>query len=454
MIKNFSWNFFGWVDLENVGFSGTPVDDRYFTPEYLATALPASVKMAKLMDGLGYDAFFTTEHHFQHEGVEVVPNTLLLALHLAGQTSNLRFGSLFNIIPQWHPIRLAEDYAMADILTKGRIIFGVGRGSQTREVEAFGAPMLDQEKNRDLFEDQMELLLKAFHGDKFTHHSDNYDVPRPVPYRTTTVSEVTVVPKPLYNKDVWQAIASAKPRGIEFMAKHDIKGVFAPSLRQDGGPASSSVIHTGTAVAEAYQASAAKYGRDLEFGENLAAYLWCHVADSKEQAALETESLFQENFKRHAGISGVELDAHIRQTNGEGLDYKGTTLDQLRRLGDPRTAAQAAAEMGYVSGADRVKKDRAHLFGPADTIIETLKEFEAQYPGMDTVILHPVGLLHAEPLMEQMERFAKEVMPAFPNAIHTNRTWPDLYPADKIAKYHPEFHRGPELAASAAADAS
>ena len=53
----------------------------------------------------------------------------------------------------WHPIRLAEDYAMADIVTDGRVIMGVGRGYHTREVETFGAPLLDAEANREIFEE-------------------------------------------------------------------------------------------------------------------------------------------------------------------------------------------------------------------------------------------------------------------------------------------------------------
>ena len=80
----------------------------------------------------------------------------------ATQTKRLKFGCAFNILPMWHPLRLAEDYAVADILTGGRIIFGVGRGYHTREVETFGSPMLDNKANQELFEEQMEVLRKAF----------------------------------------------------------------------------------------------------------------------------------------------------------------------------------------------------------------------------------------------------------------------------------------------------
>ena len=83
-------------------------------------------------------------------------------MHLAHVTKQLKIGCGFNIAPMWHPLRLAEDFATADILTKGRTVFGVGRGYHTREVETFGAPMLDQDANRELFEEQVEIMFKAF----------------------------------------------------------------------------------------------------------------------------------------------------------------------------------------------------------------------------------------------------------------------------------------------------
>src|SRR5262245_30310083 len=78
--------------------------------------------VALLMDRLGYDVLWTAEHHFQREGYECLPNLIQLGLWLATQTERLKFGCAFNILPMWHPIRLAEDYAMADVVTDGRIV--------------------------------------------------------------------------------------------------------------------------------------------------------------------------------------------------------------------------------------------------------------------------------------------------------------------------------------------
>ena len=111
MITKFDSLFAGHADLDNVGYGGTPINDRRFSNAHLATALSKAEAMAKLMDGLGYNCFWMAEHHFQREGTECIPNDLMMAVHLAHRTKNLKIGCGFNITPMWHPLRLAEDYA-------------------------------------------------------------------------------------------------------------------------------------------------------------------------------------------------------------------------------------------------------------------------------------------------------------------------------------------------------
>ena len=124
MITKFDSLFAGHADLDNVGYAGTPINERRYPNAHLATALSKAEAMARLMDGLGYNCFWLAEHHFQSEGTECIPNAILMALHLAHQTRNIKIGCGFNITPMSHPLRLAEDFAMADILTGGRIVFG------------------------------------------------------------------------------------------------------------------------------------------------------------------------------------------------------------------------------------------------------------------------------------------------------------------------------------------
>ena len=91
----------------------------------------------------------------------------------------------------------------------------------------FGSPLLDREANRDLFEEQMEVIFKAFNNRSFSHHGKYYDIPPKVPYRGYELEEITLVPRPKHLPvECWQPIVSASPRGLDFMAKHNIKGIM------------------------------------------------------------------------------------------------------------------------------------------------------------------------------------------------------------------------------------
>ena len=110
----------------------------------------------------------------------------------------------------WHPLRLAEDYAVADILTKGRTVFGVGRGYHTREVETFGAPMLDANANRELFEEQVEIIFKAFNERNVLAPGQALHPPaaRAVPWLRAQRDHPRAAPGPP-PVECWQPIVSA-----------------------------------------------------------------------------------------------------------------------------------------------------------------------------------------------------------------------------------------------------
>ena len=212
MITKFGYLYAGHVDLDDLGFAGTPVNDRWLPDEALASAFDKASDIARVMDKTGFDTMWLAEHHFQREGYECIPNILMLAVHLAHLTERIDFGCGFNVTPMWHPLRLAEDFATADILTGGRVVFGVGRGYHTREVEVFGAPMLDTDANRELFEEQVEVIMAALKERSFSHHGRHYDIPPRVPYRGYELEEITLVPKPLRRPlECWQPIVSASP---------------------------------------------------------------------------------------------------------------------------------------------------------------------------------------------------------------------------------------------------
>src|SRR5256714_10346050 len=169
MITKFDSSYYGTADMENLGYAGTPINERRSSKAELGNALHKVVAYAKCMDERGYDTFWMAEHHFQPEGTELIPNLLMMAMHLCGVTKNINIGCGFNIVPMWHPLRLAEDYAMADILTGGRVIFGVGRGYHTREVETLRSPPLDQDAHREIFQGSVEGPVQAVGGKALNH---------------------------------------------------------------------------------------------------------------------------------------------------------------------------------------------------------------------------------------------------------------------------------------------
>src|SRR6202011_1955815 len=382
MITKFDSLFAGHIDMENAGYAGTPVNDRRFPNEQLATVFDKAEAMAKLMDRLGYNAFWMAEHHFQHEGYECIPNVLMAALHLAHLTRNIKIGCGFNITPMWHPLRLAEDYATADILTGGRVIFGVGRGYNTREVETFGAPLLDQPANRELFEEQVDIIFKAFNNESFSHRGKHYTLPPEVPYRGYALKELTLVPRPIHLPvETWQPIVSANPRGLDFMVKHGIKGAVG------GGAAT---IQAGPITG--YREAAARAGKQLALGEDLLLGLHFHIAKTREQATREITPIYEEHVKMFAPLGFVP----------------GLTPDQIAPVA--RRRGWAAAEVPTV---EHFMELGSWFAGTPGQLVDPLKGFEERYPGVQHISLsNPLGTPEAI-MIEQFQWLAEEVMPAF-----------------------------------------
>ena len=382
MISKFATVYPGHIDLPDHGQNATPANERRFSNKELAGVFAKTEAVAKVMDEGGWDTLWMAEHHFQFEGYEVIPNLLMLAVHLAHLTKNLKTGCGFNIAPMWHPLRLAEDYAVADILTKGRTVFGVGRGYHTREVETFGAPMLDQNANRDLFEEQVEILLKAFNNESFSHKGKYYTLPPEVPYRGYQLKELTLVPRPVnLPVETWQPVVSAGARRLDFMVKHGIKGAVgggAATLQQ--GPIT------------AYREAAARAGQDLKLGENLMLGIFFHLDDTKEKAIEALRPVYEEHAKMFAplGFLPGATPAHIEAISKRGGWYEAgvPTLESFIETG-------------------------AWYAGPPEGLVAYLKELEARYPGMEHINLStPMGTPQAR-MIEQFKWVSDEVMPAF-----------------------------------------
>ena len=158
-----------------------------------------------------------------------------------------------------------------------------------RVVEAFGAPLLDQPANRDLFEEQVDIIFKAFNNESFSHQGTYYTLPPRVPYRGYELTELTLVPRPLRRPvECWQPIQSATARGLDFMAKHGIKGVIGGGSAD--GEALPRVIH-------AYRDALARTGRETALGTDLSIGFHFYMAKTQEQGMRAAAGYFEENLK-------------------------------------------------------------------------------------------------------------------------------------------------------------
>ena len=377
MIKNFSVFYVGNIDLEDVGLDGIPANDRRYKNERLTQSMETAEKAAVLMDELGYHALWMAEHHFQREGYECIPNVIMMGTHLAAKTERLKFGCGFNIVPMWHPLRLAEDYAMADVLTGGRMIFGVGRGYHSREVETFGSPVIDNDLNRELFEEQIEVILKAFNSESFSHHGKNYTIPASVPYRGYDLEEITLVPRPLnLPVETWQPVVSGS--SIDFTVKNGFNGVVALT----GEKLVDQAFHR-------FRDACERNGRSNVLGSGLALGIGFYIADNENDAMERLRPFHDERFKWFAPFG------FVRYADEEG-----------RVWGTPGAPARTPRIEDGV-------EQKAWICGPPSHQIEFLKEVEEKYPGLENIILHwPEGMPRDE-YLSQLRIFAEEVMPAF-----------------------------------------
>ena len=387
MITKFGSLFAGHVDFEDLGFDATPVNERRLTDERLAGVFDKAEAIVLKMEDLGYDTFWSAEHHFQHEGYECIPNLLMMYVHLANLTTNLKFGCGFNVNPMWHPLRLAEDYATADILTGGRVIFGVGRGYHSREVDTFGVPstITDNDANREMFEEQVEIIMKAFNEESFSYKGKFYDLPPEVPYRGYTLKEITLVPRPrTLPVETYQPIVSASQRAMDFMAKHGIKGIIG------GGAAAGGAQDQ---VITQWRDTLAMHGRETELGTDLIIGYSIQIADTEDQAIKEATQFFEENMKMFAPLGFV----------------RGLSDDQMAALAQGSSQARSAQLPTLEEGV----KAGSWLCGPSEMVTDKLLDVQTRYPGLEQVNVGSVIGTPQNVILEQLERFGKEVMPEF-----------------------------------------
>jgi alkanesulfonate monooxygenase SsuD/methylene tetrahydromethanopterin reductase-like flavin-dependent oxidoreductase (luciferase family) len=162
----------------------------------------------EIMDRTGYDCVWLAEHHFNT--YSVCPSINVMATHVASRTRNLRIGMAVSLAAFYHPLRLAEEVAMIDVLSGGRVNWGAGRGFDRTEFEAFDVPV---EESSARFRECVEIVLAAWRDERLSYEG-----------RFWRYDGVEVLPKPLQmpHPPVW--LAATSPESIRRAAEkgHDI----------------------------------------------------------------------------------------------------------------------------------------------------------------------------------------------------------------------------------------
>ncbi len=146
-----------------------------------ATAFQESMAQMTAAEVFGFDAVWLAEIHFQKDR-SVLSSPLVVAAALAACTRRIKIGIAVQVLPLSHPLRLAEDVATLDHLTKGRLEFGIGRSGLPGHYQGFNIPYSE---SRDRFFETLDILLKAWTQDRFSCDGKYFQF-----------RDVCVIPKP------------------------------------------------------------------------------------------------------------------------------------------------------------------------------------------------------------------------------------------------------------------
>jgi alkanesulfonate monooxygenase SsuD/methylene tetrahydromethanopterin reductase-like flavin-dependent oxidoreductase (luciferase family) len=396
------------------------------------------VRQGILADRLGFNYFFMTEHHFQPEGAEFSPNPILAETAVAVRTQRIRLGQGANIITWWHPIRIAEQAAMLDVISNGRLEFGIGRGYQPREAEVFGWPFAtiqDQERNRAYYQEAYDIIVKAWTQPSFSHQGQFFTIPpvftrwnhqqtlayfgtgkagrrleevlqvgvpdptggsNPVMQSTTILKELQVFPQPLQrpHPQIWEPLTSE--RSIRWAAERGLNGYFIvePNSRLKKN-------------VEFFYAAAEKAGWPDRLGRGRFKYGW----DAERRRGVITGRYI------HLVLPGMAREHELRrfrQALELQWDYYGPFgfSAVLADVGEEKPALDKK-----VDSATLLEKEIAIFGTPAEAAAAIMRIKEAcGYEDFAFNAWFETGGFSGEEIEAQMQYFAEEVKPLIARA--------------------------------------
>jgi alkanesulfonate monooxygenase SsuD/methylene tetrahydromethanopterin reductase-like flavin-dependent oxidoreductase (luciferase family) len=356
-----------------------PLEKKHFKPAIAAKTYAEHLDAWAELDRLGYDGIGFNEHHTSPYGLMNSPN--LLAAAAAQRTKNIKLLIYGNLLPLHEPLRLAEELAMLDCMSNGRLISGFARGIP-REYNVYG---VDQRQSRARYEEAYEIILKAWDEEAFSYSGKFW-----------SYKDVAIWPRPLQqpHPPIWIPITTSK-ESIDWAAKHN-----APITPGLGGRGLTEDIVR-------YYATAMKRHGFTVTPQHLSIGAGAYIADSKAQAIKETAP-YHLYFHRTLFSHGNITETSVAKTTGYVTD---ASLDYIRPE-NLRLAARSREDFRSMTMKDVERFAEDAPWGTADEVRDKIIA-AAEHAGAETVLVSMNrGAMPQEMFLEQIRRFAREVLPA------------------------------------------
>ena len=327
------------------------------------------------MERQGFDGIAINEHHSTPFGLNNSPN--LLAAAVARLTSRMKILVYANLLPLHDPLRLAEELAMLDCLSNGRLIAGVARGAP-REYKIFNVPM---KESRGRFEEAFEVIRRAWVEESFSFEGQYY-----------RYDDVSIWPRPVQrpHPPVWVPVTSSKET-IEWAAAHDIAitpGVFAGPVRED--------------TIRYYAQCQASHGRAVT-PKHLNVMIDCYVADSKEQAVAEYGPYLMYLFNTLLPYG------QVMQKDTKGY-YSSTAFEHLRNGSKGTLAEDATLFSEWTMDTVRAAADNMPIGTPDEVVSRIIAECD-EAGASSVLLICNRAHLPQEMFLNQIRRIGREVLP-------------------------------------------
>ncbi len=356
-----------------------PLRREHFDAETAMRTYAEHLDAWEEIDKLGYDGIGFNEHHCSPYGLMNSPN--LLASAIAQRTKRVKLLIYGNLLPLHEPLRLAEELAMLDCLSQGRLIAGFARGIP-REYQVHNVPLAD---SRARFEEAYDIIMGAWREEVFSHRGKFW-----------TYQDVALWPRPVQqpHPPVWMPITSSK-ESIEFAGRHDITitpGIGSIGLQEDV------IRYFAKCLAAAGHRIAPRH---IALGQSV------YVADSKA-AAVKENGPYHLYFNRTLYSHGNFTE----HSKGEKTGYVSSSSTDYIRPENLRAAERARSDFRNMTMEDVARQAENLPWGTAAEVIERLVA-AAERTGAGTVLLSfNRGAMPQELFLEQIRRFAREVLPA------------------------------------------